>query len=380
LITFASSARVLVPHSPLTAVTRRQALAELEGLRAAGKTHYAEGLRAVQHQLQRAPKVTMSWTPQGSQKRAYVVWISDGEPTVGPIRGEELAARVLDLRQQGALLETIGVGTYFKTDLMRCLAEVGGGRSLVLVDSQQLVPLLPKMLQSVRQPLVEELQWSLELADGIRVVRSSGNWRALDSGRLQGRAALLRDEEILHGVVEVELPANLLVSDELQLGEMQLSYRHLNNSSQQSEHLPIWVRVQPEGTTLPNSSIDDFVLGEWVGLTLREALELAYEQASAGDSGAAQETLRQHLRLLEKRSPPATATPAARTRVEIVREFARTLADSGFTAALRDRLFHDLHCPHHFACACRSGSGPRCPCLAGRADSLAQAATVDSGR
>ena len=161
LVTYSSSARVIAEgvgagDAPDQADT-------INRLSPGGGTNLHEGLEL-------AFEMARRYSSGDTENR--VVLLSDGEPTVGVTSTPDIIRMARGYVGEGIGLTTIGLGRGFDPELMRGLAEVGGGNHYFLENVQSVEEVFVEEIEYFVTPIASNLRIELEAGDayGLREV------------------------------------------------------------------------------------------------------------------------------------------------------------------------------------------------------------------
>lgn len=138
VITFGTDVTVELPVATIDASTRGRALAVVRRIEEGGGTNIDGGLSAARHMLRGADL---------SGRVGRVVLLSDGRPTEGDRREGTLVGHAAELRGQGIVTSTLGLGLDYNEDLMEHIAVEGGGRYHYMRHGAQLAQILADELE-----------------------------------------------------------------------------------------------------------------------------------------------------------------------------------------------------------------------------------------
>jgi Ca-activated chloride channel family protein len=141
------------PSTLVTDEARTQMLAFVYSIEDDGSTNISGALEAAADQLR--PYV-------GEFRVSRAVLMSDGQPTSGLVREEELTALARRLRTDGIAVSALGVGGDFNENLMQGIADQGGGFSGFL-DSSQLAEVFTRELEQATRTVARSVELRLEL-------------------------------------------------------------------------------------------------------------------------------------------------------------------------------------------------------------------------
>lgn len=144
---------------------RDRLLAYIDGIWDDGGTNIAAGLTTARDLLMRS---------KHDFKVNRIVLISDGQPTEGITDHASLIDLARQVRQDGASLSSIGVGTDFNEQLMEAFAEVGAGAYAYLQDAAQLEQIFQKDLNAASTQVARNVTLTIKVPQGTSLVRTLG--------------------------------------------------------------------------------------------------------------------------------------------------------------------------------------------------------------
>ena len=157
LVVYDQEVDVLVPLAAATAEARSLARTRLRGLGPRGSTDLCAGWTSGAAQLVRH-------LANGSVSR--VLLLTDGLANHGVTEHSALAATAAELRRQGIVTSTFGVGADFDERLLRDIAHDGGGNSYFVQTAAQIPDLLTSELGEALEVVVRGAELRLELPAG----------------------------------------------------------------------------------------------------------------------------------------------------------------------------------------------------------------------
>jgi Ca-activated chloride channel family protein len=161
VITYESSARVLMPSTAITTWSRAEASRRIEALTAGGSTNLAGGVECAER--------TLFADREADHATRRMVLLSDGQANVGEIRNQALFAKAAALRERGVGLSAVGVGRDFSEQVMEGLAEHGGGRFRFLDDPAQIAAAFMKELRLAARLVASNVDVVLKPGDGTTI-------------------------------------------------------------------------------------------------------------------------------------------------------------------------------------------------------------------
>ena len=165
LDSFSDHATTLVPPTTLDANSRANILAQIDKLTPSGATNIFEGLSLGEGQVRAAP---------ATHPLRRVVFISDGNATVGPSSPEILGAiaeRGLAFRAQ---VTSLGVGTDYDEKTLDALAIRSSGRLFHIGDPSELASILDGELKTLDATIASDAQLEVVPAPGVAILGADG--------------------------------------------------------------------------------------------------------------------------------------------------------------------------------------------------------------
>ncbi|WP_224240400.1 vWA domain-containing protein [Hyalangium gracile] len=160
------------PSTLVTQEARERMLAFVDAIEDDGSTNISGGLEAAVQELR----------PYVSQFRvSRAILMSDGQPTAGLVREEELTALARQLRAEGVAVSALGVGGDFNENLMQGIADQGGGFSGFL-NSHQLAEVFSRELEQATSTVARAVELRLELPSQVVSAEVMGT-QAIREGR-----------------------------------------------------------------------------------------------------------------------------------------------------------------------------------------------------
>ncbi|MDY7226385.1 vWA domain-containing protein [Hyalangium rubrum] len=141
------------PSTLMNEEERQRMLQFVDAIEDDGSTNMSGGLEAAAQQLR--PYV-------GQFRVSRAILLSDGQPTAGVVREEELTALARTLRTGGIAVSALGVGEDFNENLMQGIAEQGGGFTGFL-NSSQLAEVFNRELEQATGTVARGVEARLEL-------------------------------------------------------------------------------------------------------------------------------------------------------------------------------------------------------------------------
>ncbi len=141
-----------------TADNKKAALDYVDDLYASGSTN-----------IEAALKQSLSQLPKATQNRpGYVIFLTDGEPTVGITDTEGLVKVAKEANDRNAKLFNFGVGYHLNTQLLGKLAESNHGSTTYVEPNENLELALTSFYQKIEAPVLTDVKL---VFDGIQATR-----------------------------------------------------------------------------------------------------------------------------------------------------------------------------------------------------------------
>ncbi|WNG43037.1 VWA domain-containing protein [Archangium minus] len=164
LVHYGTDVRVF-PSQEVSEATRQEMLAFVDAIEDEGSTHISGGLEAAANELR--PYVT-------DFRVSRILLLSDGEPTVGLTQEGDLRHLAATFQREGMTVSALGVGEDIKEQLMRGLAEQGGGFYGYIQDSEKLAEIFQRELEQAAGTLARGVELRLELSEGVTNAEAMG--------------------------------------------------------------------------------------------------------------------------------------------------------------------------------------------------------------
>lgn len=179
-LTVVSFASDVVVHLDAVAVTTENAArirSEISRLETRGMTFLSGGWFAGVDCAARIAEEDPRMTPR-------VILLSDGHANEGIIDPEELREHAGELRRRGVLTSALGIGDGYDEQLLRGIAESGGGRLHDAELTTEISSVLLGELDDIFGTVVEDAQIGLSVPHGVRVKALGRSGSELRAGRL----------------------------------------------------------------------------------------------------------------------------------------------------------------------------------------------------
>ncbi|HEY8088720.1 MAG TPA: VWA domain-containing protein [Polyangiaceae bacterium] len=317
IVSFDTSARVLVPPTTLDSSTRPTVEAAIRAMRAGGDTCISCALTTATAELDASPGA------RDEVKR--ILLISDGEATTGVRDVTGLRALAGRARDRGIGVSTIGVDLAFDERVMAAIAQESNGRHFFVPDASALEQVFQEELGTLETAVASGAELSVDLAPGV-VVED-----VLDrSFRREGKRVLVplgtfdaKEEKTV--LLKVRVPAD---SDgDRAVADLSLTYRDVVAKQDARCSGSLALDVRNDGTA--QRELDPFVAARVERSRTARTLTDANELFRKGKADDARAELSRRQREIAVASP--TAVAAASALPQASRAFARPV-DKDFEA------------------------------------------------
>lgn len=136
-----------------------------------------------------------------------IILLSDGLANIGPSAPSELGSLGASLKKENISVTSMGLGLDYNEDLMVSLASQSGGNHIFIEEATQIAEFFRKEFNSVLSVVAQEVDITINVADGIRPVRVFGNQAEINGQKVIASLTQLYSEQEKFLVLEVEVPA-----------------------------------------------------------------------------------------------------------------------------------------------------------------------------
>lgn len=164
VVTFSSTAEVVVPMTHATAAGKATARAAIDRIWDDGGTCTSCGLERGEAELGRAPG-------QGVRR---IVLLSDGQANVGVYDRTELVGLVAGIAARGTSVSAVGIGLDFDEVTMTRIADVGHGHYYFVEDTANLQAMFAAELGGLAQTVATHVRLVVTPAPGVQVTEIYG--------------------------------------------------------------------------------------------------------------------------------------------------------------------------------------------------------------
>jgi Ca-activated chloride channel family protein len=213
LVTYASSAAVVLPLATASASARDEWSRLVESVDAGGGTNMSNGLDAAHGLLARAER---------SGRAVRVILISDGHANEGDSSVVGLRGRVQRAVPGEYVLSTVGVGARFDEGVMTTLADAGMGNFYYVSQGSGMAGVFSGEFASARERIASGVVVSIANRPGVSVVDAAGYPLEHEAGSVRFRLGELFAGQERRIWVSLRAPTRAL--GEVELGEVSLAY------------------------------------------------------------------------------------------------------------------------------------------------------------
>jgi Ca-activated chloride channel family protein len=309
VVSFDTSARVLVPPTVLDASSRPGVEASIRAMRVGGDTCISCALQTATAELDASPG------PRDEVKR--ILLISDGEATTGirDVTGlRSLAARA---RDRGIGVSTIGVDLAFDQRIMAAIAQESNGRHFFVPDASALTEVFEQELGTLETAVASGAELAIEPAPGVVIDDVLDRSFRREGGRVLVPLGTFDAREEKTVLVRVHVPADADGAEPV--ARLGLAYRDVGRRDEGRCSGTLALDVRSDGSA--QRELDPFVSARVERSRTARALTEANDLFEKGRGKDASEALARRQRELSAAGPAAVAAATAMPRE--ARAFAR---------------------------------------------------------
>jgi Ca-activated chloride channel family protein len=295
LVSFDTTARVLVPPTTLDASTRPVVETAIRGMRAGGDTCISCALTTATATLDASPG------PRDEVKR--ILLISDGEATTGVRDAGGLRTLAARARDDGFAVSTIGLDLAFDEKVMAAIAEETNGRHFFVPDASALARVFEEELGALETAVAAEAELTLEPAPGVVVDEVLDRSFRREGGRVRVPLGAFDARQEKTVLVRVRVPAD---GDGPQaVARLSLAYRDVGRRDDGRCEGSLSLEVRGDGGA--QRELDPFVAARVERSRTARALTDANDLFSKGRADDARAALAKRKRELVSEAKPAVA-------------------------------------------------------------------------
>ncbi len=209
-----------------------------------------------------------------------VLLLTDGLANVGVVEPERLAAMAKAKREEGVSTTTMGVGMNFNEDLLRAMANEGGGAFYFIDNPDQAAHIFREELRDLLSVVGQNLTITLKTTGAVKWIKQFNTYPSDEhDGAVTFRMGDLFAEEIKLLLIELDIPA-LETLGQVEVARLVFAYDELseNASLHRTTELPIIVNLVSE-TDYSDHKPNDAVVRTMLMLNAARAREQAVKHA-----------------------------------------------------------------------------------------------------
>jgi Ca-activated chloride channel family protein len=303
VVAFDSKVSVVAPHAPVTNPDR--VLASVASLQASANTNLSGGWLE-------AARMVEATRQEGRINR--VLLLTDGEANAGLIEPSSLLNIAQELQQRQLHTTTIGFGESFNEDLLKGIADAGGGNFHYIENTEETTSIFARELQELLKISAQNVRLRIVPAGEVTSVRLLQLFPITthDGGIEVSLGDLLAGEE-KRLLIELTVPRTML--GKRGMTELHLTYQQVAGDLAFRE---LYALVETPERGVAETTVNPVVWREVVLNDAATAMREAREKADAGQLDDARGTLDKARQALET-SPHANEPEYQERRTEINR-------------------------------------------------------------
>ena len=299
VVSFDTTARVLVPPTVLDAGSRPSVESAIRAMRAGGDTCISCALSTATAELDASPG------PRDEVKR--ILLISDGEATTGVRDVSGLRALAARARDRGIGVSTIGVDLAFDQRVMAGIAQEANGRHWFVPDASALTQVFEEELGTLHTAVASEAELAIEPAAGVVIDDVLDRSFRREAGRVLVPLGTFDAREEKTVLLHVHVPAD---ADGTQpVARLALAYRDVLKRDEGRCAGTLALDVRSDGSA--QRELDPFVAARVERSRTARALTDANELFEKGRGDDARAALARRQRELASAGPAAVAAATA---------------------------------------------------------------------
>lgn len=218
IISYDDVVEVLVPATKLT--DKKFVYSAIDKITPRGSTALFSGVSKGAEELRKFKK---------EEAINRVILLSDGQANIGPQTPQELGSLGASLAKEGISVTTIGLGSGYNEDLMNKLALNSDGNHSFVESPAELAQVFNQELGGLLSVVAQNITLTVELAEGVRPVRSLGRESSIVGQTVTVSFNQLYAEQDKFLLLEVETPASKAEQDQL-IADTSVSYFDLTKN------------------------------------------------------------------------------------------------------------------------------------------------------
>lgn len=296
LVRFSDRATIVLDSKSLS--QRAEIEKAIDDLEAAGSTNLYDGL---------ATGLALAASHAAPEAQRRVIFLSDGEATVGVESNAKLRSLAGEYARQGVSISSIGVGKDFDVDAMRSIGEVGAGNFYFLDDPAAVREVFADEVKTALYPVASDVRIRIDAGDGYRIrgVYGTRGWEGGERGGDISIASLFLARRLSSsdpigsgrrgggGAIIVELipTGSATVSDPKGVGSVVMRYRKPGFADEITQEAKMSSPYNPDEVPAEGYFSEKTAAKGFVMLNLYAGFRLAAELSRDGDVRSARGTL-----------------------------------------------------------------------------------------
>ncbi len=217
VITYDSSARVIIPATAVTANNRAMAIKHIQNISPSGSTALFGGVSLGANEIRKNSKENFV---------NRVILLSDGLANIGPSSPVELGRFGASLIKENISVSTIGVGINYNEDLMTALSQNSDGNFYYVENSSELPRIFSKELGSALKVAAKSIKLKIICPEGVRPQGILGH-----QCRISGNTIEMNFNQVYGGhekslILQVEVPPKTAGS-QTNIAKVEVNYQGL---------------------------------------------------------------------------------------------------------------------------------------------------------
>lgn len=241
VVTYDNVVEVLIPATKLT--DKQSVYQAIEKITSRGSTALFAGVSKGAEELRKFRK---------EEAINRVILLSDGQANIGPQSPKELGDLGASLAKEGISVTTIGLGNGYNEDLMNKLALNSDGNHSFVETPSELAQVFDQELGGLLSVVAQNITLTVELAEGVRPVRSLGRQSNIVGQTVTVTFNQLYAEQDKFLLLEVETP-NLAQGQDQLIAQSELSYYDLLANKTVAASTRSVARITDNETLVTNS-------------------------------------------------------------------------------------------------------------------------------
>jgi len=273
LITYGSKVETLIKAQPLGELKNRNIL--IQQIEAEGGSAPYEALNVAAAQLRR-------FLNRDSINR--ILFLTDGLATSGPREDDDFIRLAESFAREDISISTIGLGESFDEDLLKQMAEIGGGEFFIAESGEDLETVYLKEVQRLSTVFANNVTLEIRFSNGIRPKEIMGREGEIAGRTVRISLGQLLDYEKKFVLMSADIPGRFTYQSLIDVAEVVLSYSPA--SEIESETIEVQSSIQTRFAAHKPTvikSINHGVVRSVVSHDIAESIQIAIDFADEGN-------------------------------------------------------------------------------------------------